>query len=162
MSDGKTTPDYSWVDRPLRWRAPIAIGLSLLGATLFAASSPNWPGFRGPNASGVVDGQNLPASWNVATGENIRWGAIIPGLAHSSPIVWGDRLYVTTAISSRTDASFKPGLYGEGTASEDRSEHRWVLLAIDRGAELPEGSTTPAIVGNRERAQAFARALERS
>ena len=134
MSDCKTTPDHSWVDGPLRWRAaPIAIGLSLLGATLFAASSPNWPGFRGPNASGVVDGQNLPASWNVATGENIRWSAIIPGLAHSSPIVWGDRLYVTTAISSRTDASFKPGLYGEGTASEDRSEHRWVLLAIDRG-----------------------------
>ena len=53
-----------------------------------------------------------------------------PGAFES--IVWGDRLYVTTAVSSRTDATFKPGLYGEGTASEDRSIHRWVVMAIDR------------------------------
>ena len=57
----------------------------------------------------------------------------MPGLGHSSPIVWGDRVFVTTAISSRGGATFKPGLYGEGTASEDRSVQRWVLMALDRG-----------------------------
>jgi outer membrane protein assembly factor BamB len=56
----------------------------------------------------------------------------IPGLAHSSPVVWGDRVFVTTAVSSRPDATFKPGLYGEGTASEDRTPQRWVVIAIDR------------------------------
>jgi outer membrane protein assembly factor BamB len=79
----------------------------------------------------VVNGLRLPQNWNVATGENIRWSVSIPGLAHSSPIVWGDRVFVTTAISSRPDATFKPGLYGEGTASEDRSPHRWVVMALD-------------------------------
>ena len=56
----------------------------------------------------------------------------MPGLAHSSPIVSGDRIFVTSAISSRPDATFKPGLYGEGTASEDRTPQRWVVIAIDR------------------------------
>ena len=48
------------------------------------------------------------------------------------PIVWGDTVFVTSAISSRKDATFKPGLYGDGDASEDRSIHKWVLYAIDK------------------------------
>ena len=46
--------------------------------------------------------------------------------------MWGDQVFVTTAISSRPDASFKPGLYGEGTASEDQTVHRFQLLSLDR------------------------------
>ena len=91
----------------------------------------SWPSFRGPQASGVADGQKLPDRWNVATGENIRWRTPIPGLAHSSPIVWGHRLFVTTAVSSRPNATFRPGLYGDGDASDDRSLHKWMLLALD-------------------------------
>jgi outer membrane protein assembly factor BamB len=97
-----------------------------------APSKGSWPSFRGPNASGVADGQNLPESWDVKTGANIRWRAPIPGLAHSSPIVWGDRIFVTTAISSKADATFKPGLYGDGDASDDRSNHKFVLYAFDK------------------------------
>ena len=93
---------------------------------------PNWPRFRGPDAAGIADGQHLPTTWNGTTGANIRWKVAIPGLAHSSPIVWGDRLFVTSAISSQPGASFKPGLYGDGDASADRSSHRWVVSAIDR------------------------------
>jgi outer membrane protein assembly factor BamB len=92
----------------------------------------NWPGFRGPRAAGHGEGVNLPAQWSGVDGTGVRWKAAIPGLAHSSPIVWGDRIFVTTAISSQAGATFKPGLYGEGTASEDRSPHRFVLMAIDR------------------------------
>jgi len=47
-------------------------------------------------------------------------------------VLWGEQVFVTSAISSRPDASFKPGLYGEGTASEDMSEHRFVLMSLDR------------------------------
>jgi outer membrane protein assembly factor BamB len=96
-----------------------------------APSRGSWPSFRGPNASGVADGQNLPDRWNGRTGENVLWRTSIPGLAHSSPIVWGDRVFVTSAISSRPNATFKPGLYGDGDASDDRSRHKWVLYAID-------------------------------
>jgi outer membrane protein assembly factor BamB len=97
-----------------------------------APANGSWPSFRGPSASGVADGQHLPDRWDGKTGENILWRTPIPGLAHSSPIVWGDRVFVTTAISSRPNATFKPGLYGDGDASDDRSRHKWMLYAIDK------------------------------
>src|SRR4029434_3803363 len=90
----------------------------------------SWPSFRGSRGSGVADGQNLPDRWNVETREHVLWRTPIPGLAHSSPIIWADRLFVTSAISSRGDATFKPGQYDEGAASEDRSRHRWLLYAL--------------------------------
>jgi len=91
-----------------------------------------WPSFRGPSASGIAEGQNLPDQWSSKTGENILWHTPIPGLAHSSPIVWGNRIYVTTAISSDPKATFKPGLYGDGDASKDRSRHKWMIYALDK------------------------------
>ena len=48
----------------------------------------SWPSFRGPHAAGVAEGQHLPDHWNGETGENILWRTPIPGLAHSSPVVW--------------------------------------------------------------------------
>jgi outer membrane protein assembly factor BamB len=92
----------------------------------------SWPTFRGPQASGVADGQNLPDSWDGATGRNVLWRARVPGLAHSSPIVWGHRVFITSAISSDPRASFRPGLYGDGDASSDRTPHRWVIHAFDK------------------------------
>jgi outer membrane protein assembly factor BamB len=92
----------------------------------------SWPSFRGPLASGVAENQNLPDQWNVKTGENILWRTPIPGLAHSSPVVWGDRIFVTTAISTDPKATFRPGLYGDGDASQDRSVHRWMIYSIDK------------------------------
>ena len=92
----------------------------------------NWPSFRGPEASGIADGQNLPDQWNPKTGQNILWRMPIPGLAHSSPVVWGDRIFLTSAVSSDAKATFRPGLYGDGDASKDRSTHRWMLYALDK------------------------------
>jgi outer membrane protein assembly factor BamB len=92
----------------------------------------SWPSFRGPQASGVADGQNLPERWDGKTGQNILWRTPIPGLAHSSPVVWGDRIFVTSAVSSNPNATFRPGLYGDGDASDDRSRHRWMMYAVDR------------------------------
>jgi len=97
-----------------------------------AAPTGSWPSFRGRDASGVADGQRLPDTWDGTTRKNVLWRTPIPGLAHSSPVVWGDTVFVTSAISSRKDATFKPGLYGDGDASEDRSIHKWVLYAIDK------------------------------
>jgi outer membrane protein assembly factor BamB len=104
-----------------------------------AASAPgqgrradNWPQFRGPHASGVAEGQNLPERFDGAKGEGVRWKTPIPGLAHSSPVVWNDRVYLTTAVSSRGGDTFRHGLYGDGDASEDRSPHRWKLYALDK------------------------------
>jgi len=92
----------------------------------------SWPSFRGPDASGLAYGQDLPDEWNGETGDNILWKTPIPGLAHSSPVVWGERLFVTSAISSEEDATFRPGLYGDGDAAADRSHHRWMVYALDK------------------------------
>ena len=97
-----------------------------------AAATGSWPQFRGTAATGTAQKQNLPDTWNPATGANLLWRTPIPGLAHSSPIVWGDVVFVTSAVSSEKNATFKPGLYGDGDASEDRSRHRWMLYAIDK------------------------------
>jgi outer membrane protein assembly factor BamB len=91
-----------------------------------------WPSFRGPDAAGIASGQDLPDHWNGEAGDNILWRTPIPGLAHSSPVIWGDRLFVTSAISSEQDASFRPGLYGDGDASTDRSSQRWMVYALDK------------------------------
>ncbi|MFN2510106.1 MAG: PQQ-binding-like beta-propeller repeat protein [Pyrinomonadaceae bacterium] len=95
-------------------------------------SKGSWPSFRGPQASGIADKQNLPDRWNGTTGENILWRTAIPGLAHSSPVVWGHRIFVTSASSSDPKATFRPGLYGDGDAAADRSHHRWMIYALDK------------------------------
>lgn len=92
----------------------------------------SWPSFRGPQASGIAERQNLPDRWDGKTGENILWRTPIPGLAHSSPVIWGHRIFVTSAVSSDPNANFRPGLYGDGDASQDRTRHRWMIYALDK------------------------------
>ena len=92
----------------------------------------DWPSFRGPAASGVGDGQGAPLSWDVASGRNVRFRTEIPGMGNSSPIVWKDRIFLTTAVSGTGDRTFRTGLYGDGTAVEDLSEHSFRLIALDK------------------------------
>src|SRR5437016_1880449 len=91
-----------------------------LVVSTFAA---DWPGFRGNNMSGTADGP-APTSWDAVKGTNLAWKTPIPGLAHSSPIVWGDKVFVTTAISSEPK-EFRHGLYGDVEPSPDVSKHTW-------------------------------------
>jgi len=92
----------------------------------------NWPSFRGEFASGVADGQDFPDNWDSKSGENIKWKTLIPGLAHSSPVIWQNKIFVTTAISSQENSTFRHGLYGDGDASEDRSVHQWRIYCFDK------------------------------
>jgi outer membrane protein assembly factor BamB len=119
----------------LRARVAMYASASLAAVALQAGAASgdgNWPSFRGPYAAGVAEGQRLPEKWDGAAGVNIAWKAEIPGLAHSSPVVWDNRVFVTTAVSSAGKATFKPGLYGAGTASEDRSVQQWKVLAFEK------------------------------
>ena len=108
----------------------LASALALVSAC--AAADGNWPQFRGPSASGVGDGANPPVQWDTAKGTNIAWTVEIPGLAVSSPVVWGERIYVTTAISSDTKQGLRTGLYGDTDSVADRSAHQWKVLALDK------------------------------
>jgi outer membrane protein assembly factor BamB len=100
-----------------------------IGAT---AQAQNWPSFRGLNASGVADGAKTPVSWDAEKNINIAWKLALPGLAHSSPIVWGERLYVTTAISSIPKPYFRAGLYGDVDTDKDMSKHTWKVYCLDK------------------------------
>ena len=93
-----------------------------------------WPSFRGPNASGIADGQGVPTRWNGTDGTNVVWKTGIPGIALASPVIWGERVFVATAVSEDGDESLRVGLYGDVDSVEDESEYVWRLLALDRGS----------------------------
>ena len=114
-------------------KTPQRIVLVFLFAMIvsFNLSAANWPQFRGPQACGLDTNAPAPVTWNVEKGENVRWQAAVPGLAHSSPIIWGDRVYVTTAVRPGK-AELKVGLYGDIKSAEDADSHQWRLLAFDK------------------------------
>ncbi|HCQ98403.1 MAG TPA: serine/threonine protein kinase [Acidobacteria bacterium] len=110
---------------------PVALAVFLMcpadGATQ------QWPRFRGLQAGNVADDSVLPDTWSET--ENIAWKIDIPGLSWSSPIVWDEHIFVTTAISAAEDEVQPiPGLYdpGEHNGSVPASgEHRWMVFDID-------------------------------
>ncbi len=134
-----------------RWRWMPAIPLlALLAPPIpgFAADTAGarWPQFRGPDAGGVDTTAALPVAWDLGTGDHVRWKVEIPGLAHSSPIVWGDRIYVTTAVRPGTE-ELKIGLYGDIEPVVDKEPQQWRLLALDlaTGRRLWETNALDAV-----------------
>ncbi len=99
-----------------------------------------WPAFRGLNASGVADGQGAPLRWDLATGEGVKWKTPMPGIATASPVIWGDKVFLVTAISGKNDNSLRTGLYGDVDSVVDDSVHVFKVycLAKDTGAILWE------------------------
>jgi outer membrane protein assembly factor BamB len=102
---------------------------------LRAAAPADWPAFRGPAGSGVADGYEMPTRWNAdpAAGDaaGILWKTAIPGLGHSSPIVWNHRMWVATAVRDGGEAPLRLGLYGDGDAADDDIEQRWMIYCLD-------------------------------
>src|SRR5262245_15670318 len=86
------------------------------GARPLFGGEANWPAFRGAGGSGVAP-DATPAAWNCdsAAGplSRVRWRTALPGLGHSSPIVWGDRVFIATAVSASGNAPLRLGLFGD-------------------------------------------------
>ena len=92
-------------------------GTACLWATAAGpASLVHWPQFRGADAAGVADASVLPTRWSAT--ENVAWSAELPGRGWSSPIVWGDRVYVTTAMNAGGFKAASTGIYGNDYAAE--------------------------------------------
>ena len=105
----------------------------------------NWPSFRGPNGRGVADGFPVRTSWDVdeTAGEvaGVRWQSPIPGLGHSSPVLWGERIFLLTAIAKDGRVPLRLGgdagvnrrdWTGSNEADDDRGEQSWVVLCYDK------------------------------
>ena len=115
--------------------APVALTLLSLHTVGAVAQEPrpgvDWPQFRGVHARGVADEFEAPTRWNAETGESILWKTEIPGLGHSSPIIWGDLVCVTTADSGRAD-ELKVGLYGDIAPVANETAQRWEVRCLDK------------------------------
>lgn len=93
-----------------------------------SAQSDNWPQFRGPHVDGLAKGRTLPESWS--TSENVVWKTELPGWGWSSPVIWGDKIFVTTAIGEHDRENLVVGGYPGGHVRLT-DVHRWVTYCLD-------------------------------
>jgi outer membrane protein assembly factor BamB len=91
-----------------------------------------WTAYRGRLSSGVLDNANLPETFDFEKMINIRWKMEVPGLGLSSPVIWGNKIFITSAISQADKDGFKPGIYGDITPVRDSSVHEWKVYCIDK------------------------------
>lgn len=111
---------------------PSVIVLACLIAGTSLSAQQHWPSFRGPNAAGVADGTPTAVKWNATAGENVAWKTPVDGVAVSSPIVWGNRVFISTAVSGDPKQGIRTGQYGDVEPVTDSSKHTWRLLALDK------------------------------
>ncbi|MFK7770100.1 MAG: PQQ-binding-like beta-propeller repeat protein [Mariniblastus sp.] len=140
---------------------PVELGpsdINSLWADL-SISSENWPGFRGNGSRGIAEGQNPPTEWNVIaqpaetestneesstdesetakeaeTNVNLKWKTPVPGLGLSCPSIWGDKIYVTSAVSKEKGdgGKLKIGLYGDVDSVEEDKEYHFKVFCYDK------------------------------
>lgn len=110
----------------------LALSIVCLCLVSVGARAQNWPQFRGAGAAGVAEGKPAPVKWDGEKVVGVRWKTPIPGLAHSSPVVWGNTVFVTTAISSAAKDETRYGLYGDVEPVKDDPSHTWKLYAVDK------------------------------
>jgi outer membrane protein assembly factor BamB len=109
-------------------RAALAL---LLGASLFSrasAETTNWPQFRGAQSDGIAAGETLPETWSST--QNVVWKADIPGWGWSSPVVWGEQIFVTSAVGEKELARPVIGGYPGGYV-QPTDVHRWMTYCLD-------------------------------
>ena len=128
----------------MRRYAFVLVGLCLLTAGSWGGESPsdfskNWPQWRGPEGTGIAPYGDPPVEW--AEDKNVRWKIEIPGEGHASPIVWGEKIFILTAIETEKAGESKKEAEDEDPSSRGRRRmgikkptkiHEFVLLAIDR------------------------------
>lgn len=101
-------------------------------ARLAQESQTQWAKFRGPDNGAVADDPRLPDTWSETT--NVVWKADVPGLGWSSPVVWDDHVFLTTAVSAGEERQPVRGLYDPGAASgatRSMASHRWLVYDLD-------------------------------
>jgi outer membrane protein assembly factor BamB len=111
-----------------RWSVGWSLLLTLLGGVGVLATD-QWPQFRGLHAGAVPDDPRLPDTWSER--ENIAWKTPVPGLGWSSPVVWDNHIFITSAISEGREKDPVPGLYDEHDHIKAEANQRWMLYDVD-------------------------------
>ena len=114
-----------------------ALVLAFLGAAARPQEpEPRWPQFRGPGSRGVAEAATFPDRWSAT--ENVEWKAELPGRGWSSPIAWGQRIFLTTVVSRGELEAPKKGLYfGGDRAQPPKAEQEWWAVCLDLATGKP-------------------------
>jgi outer membrane protein assembly factor BamB len=83
----------------MRWAFVLVASFVLTPSAIGQERASDWPRWRGPNADGVADGRHVPTRWSPT--ENVRWSVKLPGWGTSSPVVYGDRVFVTSHLKDK-------------------------------------------------------------
>ena len=110
----------------------ILSGFLLLDLKSQTSYNDQWPGFRGPNGLGFIENSKPSTSWSVSIFKSVKWKTPIPGLGHSSPVIWDNFLFVTTATNSINSESLKVGLYGDIDEANDSVVHEFKVYCQDK------------------------------
>ncbi len=110
----------------------VALIASVISAAAFADD--NWPQFRGHGGLGIGSG-TPPTQWDIHTEQNVSWKTPIPGLGHAAPIVWGNRVFLTTAVNADTDnPAVETGWSGgAGESASDTGRWTWQVICLQLG-----------------------------
>ena len=104
-----------------------------LAASPLSAADDDWPRWRGPNDNGMGRG-DAPIEWSDS--KNMAWRVAIPGRGHSSPVIWGDKIFITTAVPTEAAAAAPAPApqqqRGPGGGAGAGLEHKFVLMCLDR------------------------------
>ncbi|MBX7168207.1 MAG: PQQ-like beta-propeller repeat protein [Pirellulales bacterium] len=112
-----------WLGLAVLW------GMLVVQSEVRPACAQNWPQFRGPGGNGVADGATFPTQW--APGHNVAWSAPVPGIGRSSPTVWGDRVFVKTAIPDNETDEPPKGMRPESKVfAPPDSNYDWRVLCF--------------------------------
>ncbi len=104
------------------------LALAIIVSMTTAGAAQEWPRFRGLSAGVAADDPRLPDTWSAT--QNVAWKLPIPGIGWSSPVIWGDHVFVTTVVNTAQQEAPKPGFYlGDWPAST--APHRWMVYDID-------------------------------
>ncbi len=116
----------------------VSVLLSVVIVRCSHADEKNWTRFRGPNATGVVsDDPRLPTDWSKT--ENVAWSIDVAGQGWGSPIVVGDRVFVSSVVSDEPNTRPQKGLYlGKGVREPEKGIHHWMVycFSLETGGEL--------------------------
>ena len=115
----------------------LLVGFVVLNSHVGAANEPSWPQWRGPSGQGVSVEKNLPTEWS--TNKNVKWKAAIPGQGHSSPIIWGNKVFLTTAVQGELVPGAKAVVHMDGgkeflhpDSIGANYKHQFKVLCLDR------------------------------
>lgn len=125
------------------------VGSSLCGVLMASDGAMMWPQFRGPDANPISNDARLPVQWN--TTENIEWSAEIPGRGWSSPIVFGDQVFVTTTLTEGPSKSPQTGTefsneYVAELSQQGLSQEEILKRITERDIELPHEVTVTYVL----------------